>query len=521
MGTPIFKICGEDVNVDQAIADALGSSGAFVSVATPALLSTVDDAPMADGAYAWTVSNRVPFYLDKNSGAPPVDNVVIATLSGTGRWIRDLGYNDQLWLNQSTWFIDSVVGDDTLSGRLLITPIKTIAEWYRRTGGQLTSVNTTINLLGLTTWPSTDPFNYSVLPVGGNRTLIVIGVLTVVRSGSINSAGLANPPMNSGNFISDGVSDWTADVGKIVRFANGNHAVVTKNFGMGSAGVSLFTNTAGAPLAAPITPMAYDVVEGMSIVFNARALEGGVTGNPGQGAAIRVQDLAISNQLRTWNPADIFARCRLPIGNDARYASGARFLGCSIGAFDAPIQAAQPGRFHIAGCGIFGDVNVLGSASMTYENNTMMGSTLSCGGAGFSTDTFEKLGGKLSITTGGVTTNGAGNGFFDSTPGPALDVTHGGVVRIANLSLYGSVNLGGLRARNGARVFIAAGYTPSITGGTQLDLPGGPNQVPPIPPSGVVAAAQPCNTFALWAAGLFLRTVTTQTENVGVYGTDL
>jgi hypothetical protein len=528
MGTPIFKICGEDVNVDQAIAVAIAgivASGGSLSVANPALLSTLDNGPMTDGSYCWVTSNRVPFFLDKSSTLTADGISVVATLSGTGRWVRALDFHDQTWLAQVGWFINPATGNDTNAGTSAPASIKTIAEWYRRTGGQLTV--DTIMFLQASVWPATDPFSYVTLPVGSNRTLSVVGVTTVVRSGTLTNSSNGNPVTNTANQITDGLISWAADVGKVIIFTSGplsgKHVVILRDLGTGVARVSVVTDATGGVFSLPLIGTTYDVVTGTSIAFNGRALEGGTAST---GAAFFVQDLDISNALRTWNYADTFHRCRLMAGNESRYAYGARFNGCSfLGGVGVSFTTLLPARFSIANSAVFIPINVVGLSVLNFQNSIAqstptVAATLSCGSLGTSSEANEQTGGNVSLTNASVTGIGAGCGFFDNTTGEAaVVVANGGLVRVGNISLYGKDNLKGLVARNGARIFIDSSYTPTLTGTIELFLADALTHMPKLPAGGPVPGNFALSTFSQWNLTPFFRTVTTQIENVGMYGT--
>jgi hypothetical protein len=527
MGTPIFKICGEDVNVDQAIADALADSGLGISVNVPTELTALDDASMTNGAYVWVATQRVPYYLDKTSTATLAANSVVATGSSTGRWVRDLGFNSQTWIAQNGWFINPTTGSDTGSGTVA-SPIATIAEWYRRTGGQFIN-DTQMTLLSAAlpgnAWPVSDPFEYTVLPLGVEKVFSVIGTNVTSRSGTITAATTGDPAANTANTITDGVISWASDVGSIILFANGTHSVIAKNIGAGVARISIVTNTTGTVQAVP-TSGSYQIVTGTSIRFEGRALDGGTAIGSIAGAALYVQDLTITNSLRTWNYSDIFARCRLNAltSIDQKYSYGSRFFGCSIvGTFIASL----PSRFTIAASCLFGEVSMAGSATLHYENNLAQGARMFCGrptDASGAFDSYEISGAKITLSNAGVTANGAGCGFFDMAS-VVLEVSHAGMVNIGNRCFYGNVTAQLLLMRSVAQVIIDSSYTPTIvtTAGLPINLPNLPapspigTQIPRLTPGAVVPAAASCTTFAAWDAAPFSRQVTTQTQGCGLY----
>src|SRR5512138_2293567 len=98
-------------------------------VANIAALSATNDAQIPNGTGKFVATVRDMFYLDKTSVAAANGITVVATLSGTGRWIRSFTV-DQAWVNQTNWYINATTGSDEATGALG-APIKTWAELNR------------------------------------------------------------------------------------------------------------------------------------------------------------------------------------------------------------------------------------------------------------------------------------------------------------------------------------------------------------------------------------------------------
>ena len=184
------------------------------SVANVAALATVDDSRIPDGSQKLVRTLWDTWTLDKTSTSATDNITVIATASGTGRWIRDIQPNAERWGNQTTWYIDADNGDDENDGNTDSTELATWEEFRRRVepGGVLDD---------MTVYIETDLPNTILFVGGGQSTLTIEGVPTTVYTGTVNTFAFT-PATNTPPTLND--AGWTvADhVGQHVRFTSGD-----------------------------------------------------------------------------------------------------------------------------------------------------------------------------------------------------------------------------------------------------------------------------------------------------------
>jgi len=120
----------------QAPADLriVGSRSTIAGEARFSLVAMkVDRLP--DGAIVYVQSVKAYFQLDKAS-TETADGISVVAAFGGGRWYRKpsdfAGISP--WLQQTTWYVDAVDGDDENTGLTSGVPIKTFAELRRRFG---------------------------------------------------------------------------------------------------------------------------------------------------------------------------------------------------------------------------------------------------------------------------------------------------------------------------------------------------------------------------------------------------
>jgi hypothetical protein len=124
------KPTGLEISVD---ADELGGS---TVVATMADLEDLADTDLDDGHLVFVASISAMFEFRRTTSFTVIPMLVVESFSGTGRWMRQM-VPALRWQKQENWFIDAVAGDDEALGNSDTVPIKTQAEWQRRTGGRL------------------------------------------------------------------------------------------------------------------------------------------------------------------------------------------------------------------------------------------------------------------------------------------------------------------------------------------------------------------------------------------------
>ncbi len=186
-------------------------------VATLNALSAVADIDLENGTLIYVESLKAHFLLDKNSSTTVEDHNIIATLSGTGRWIRNI--ESKYWLNQTTWYIDPTSGDNENSGLTSILPIKTWRELVRRIG-HTPQIRTRIDVYFLGDIPSTDPVNLRPTLTNGGF-LYLHGVKTSIASGTLTTVTARVTATNTPLQLTDTSMTWTSHVGKFVEITAG------------------------------------------------------------------------------------------------------------------------------------------------------------------------------------------------------------------------------------------------------------------------------------------------------------
>jgi hypothetical protein len=227
------------VHEDTRITSAWGKlmrivSDAFAddTVNTP---SDLTPALVPNGTMKYVEDLKCTFIYDQTSTLAP-DGITIIDSDFNGNWLRQDPAPDA-WGKQATWYIDPVAGIDTNPGTLAL-PLKTLAEWYRRTGGIVDDIVVNVYLVG--NIPATDPLPARIgWKNSGN--LIIQGTRTAVATGTLTGYTPANFAGNTGYQIS-AVIDWAPHVGRLVydteqqawfRIAKdltGGNAIITRPF---------------------------------------------------------------------------------------------------------------------------------------------------------------------------------------------------------------------------------------------------------------------------------------------------
>jgi len=234
------------------------------SLANIAGFATVDDTRIPDGSSKFVRTVKDTFHLDKTSAAV-VDNItVVATMSGDGRWIRDLQPN-AVWGSQATWYVDPLTGNDENTGATALVPLATFAEARRRVEPIGVLVDMTIYIVS--SLAATDLVGMNC----GGKTLTIEGVPTVLQTGEVVAYSKDAAANNPGH-LSD--ATWTvADVlHKHVLFTSGAAAGmgcwVMEDLGGGDSRVTTICNQVyGFPSTATPAPGDTFEVQEMPSVF--------------------------------------------------------------------------------------------------------------------------------------------------------------------------------------------------------------------------------------------------------------
>jgi len=218
---------GEDETVIAAVVNPLVAavSGAIIPPAAnvPAL-SLIDDTLLANGALVWVTSRKRYFSLDKTSSAALTSGEVVATKSGTGRWVSLDATTSFVWSLQTVWYLDpanaSNAASDDNNGLTAGTPLLTGEELQRRLGTLQRTLNggstVTVNVLS-------SGANLSFMGVKG--TINVVGTRTQIFAGTLTSATAINRAGNTPQIIqaSGLAGSWTAlgGVSQRIRLTSG------------------------------------------------------------------------------------------------------------------------------------------------------------------------------------------------------------------------------------------------------------------------------------------------------------
>ena len=183
------------------------------SVANLAAFASVDDTRIPDGSGKFVRTLLDTFHLDKTSTATVDGITVVATMSGTGRWVRDLQPN-ATWGSQGTFYVDPVTGSDENTGLTNLVPLATFAEARRRLEPIGVLVDTTIYIMSDLAVDD---------PVGINcsgEVLTIEGISTTLYSGTV-AAYTKNPSTNTPGTLSDAAWTVATYLHKHIRFTSG------------------------------------------------------------------------------------------------------------------------------------------------------------------------------------------------------------------------------------------------------------------------------------------------------------
>ncbi len=460
-----FEIAlGQTSSSDEMIAalDAATAQDAEETrVATVAALALLDTTLEDDGTSRFVTTKLQAYRLDKASTETVNGITVVATLSGTGRWVR-LSTPVPHWTAQTTWYQDAVAGDDENSGATSLLPVKTFREICCRLRRQ-SATTYTFNCLNATTASlSTDYVrfdgDYDTAVIAANHTNVIVGVRTTLATGTFTASSATVVGTNTQASVTAVAGPWTAQLGRHIVVtsgaATGGVAVILKDLGADAARVSEFINeTTGVLTAFPAPGDTFAIVGESSWLAplngNTKWIElknvelstgilnvyDGVLGMRGTRHTAALSSVAIiGNSVITMiNPAIYFAAVT-------------RFLNAS----DA-------------------GVNITGGGSINARLEFQ-------GGQGrISIGDFVGNGGSMRNVPatsqpflGGQFINRVGTklGWFDAPASePAIAIDRGNTFVVSG-TLYGTTANAtyGVSVKNGGRMMILAAITPTITG---------------------------------------------------------
>lgn len=182
------------------------------NVANIAALTALDDTIRATGRQGWIATKKAPYLLDKTAVGTVDGNFYVATLSGTGRWVRALVPVPE-WQAKATdgtgIFIDPVAGNDEGVGSVG-TPIKSMKEFCARMFGAVFTVAPRLTVAaGVGSAVASDGVLWGFSCVPGIR-MLMIGTATVLTAGVVLSAAADLNPAVSAGFLTSVITDFNA-----------------------------------------------------------------------------------------------------------------------------------------------------------------------------------------------------------------------------------------------------------------------------------------------------------------------
>lgn len=444
----------------------------------------IDPLKIRQGTRAWVTSLRTYFWYDTEYYI--ATDGINAVGPGGSQWLRDLSYKDFTWVDNTSWTIDPVGGNDEN-----IANLATLGEWYRRTGGRFARSGTTITLIGngATPFPGGDPGAYTVEYIGDTlgaapnslAQFIVQGALSYLSAGTVTAFTKVDPVAGNANELE---TSATLIPGDCIRFSsgplNGNTFFVTKALG---ANKYRLTDNGAHTLITPADPGdTFNVLDLVQVRGNicSRGHHTQVI-NFGQHlldvASGTTNDFIIDSRISTNTLGSVdrvtgtrhnYQRCcftAVHAVNTQEYFNSCGFLDRVI--FNEVGQGAQ-----LLTCVHEGHIWVGGNPAQSNTLNTHSVSVVGC--CFFGSDY-------------GVVSSNNSNVSVQS-------------------SMFGSVGYVGARATNGGHIYFTAGGTYTIAGATQnLMLSNGTTALPNLEASAgaVIPALSAMTTYADLTAAPF------------------
>ena len=385
------------------------------------------------------------------------------------------------FLTQSTWYVDSVNGNDANTGATAGTALKTLAELTRRFQARLLAQDTTINLSGTFT-------NFLSLrcSITQGKTLTVQGTMTQASAGSITAAFVAYAPAtNVDAKLTDATQTWATQVDRRIRMTSGaaadSIAWVLKDLGANVARVSQFVlrGIAGnsGKMVTPAQNDTYVVETYNATVYGLDVVVGGggnvyckdfqVTGDTANGLPSRFEVCGLDG--KAWVPRNCILDGVEFLGAVQCYYWQASLVGC---------RQRCDLRFYQSTCAVFGHVlkQPTGQALSCYLSSfagcriLVCATIISQGATGISSGD----GGVLFVVFDSAFA-AASIGGYDNTTNPIVEV---GVVSacylvVANAYIFGSGNTASSNTKVHNGGVIAYTSKPVVTGTGNDALVGG------------------------------------------------
>jgi hypothetical protein len=187
-------------------------------------LSSLAATSLADGTTAYVDSVSAFFKLAQSSLTTDAITVIAASGKAGYQWQR-LSQQSPTYWSQTSWTIDPSGGNDENPGTSL-SPLKTWAEWARRTHRAQISTAVTVTVVS----DMTDADDMVVdLDTIGSGTLTIQGTTSVVATTTVTAAQARTPASNQANEITTS-ADLSSYVGSLLRVqGTSNYAAIVKS----------------------------------------------------------------------------------------------------------------------------------------------------------------------------------------------------------------------------------------------------------------------------------------------------
>lgn len=172
----------------------------------------------ATSPYLVWVETLECFWHRNPTSTEAADAITVIAAIGGGRWERITSSTSLRWLSQADWYV-SDTGDDENPGTLAL-PLATIEEVSRRISVGPIAQDTTVWLTAGTTITQA---NVSVDGGGAGRTFTIRSIYTYDVADVVTTWTPLDHVTPSGNLIAGtAIADWTAYVGRRLRFTSGD-----------------------------------------------------------------------------------------------------------------------------------------------------------------------------------------------------------------------------------------------------------------------------------------------------------
>lgn len=258
---------------------AVPGGDSLVAVADIAALQALDDTAVDDGGVVSVKSVLDLWMLDKTSVLATDGITIVATNSGTGRWVR-LKVPNLTWQLQATWYIDEITGGDENNGATPLSALASWGEYQRRIGEGPLEVSHTVTF----TSTLSQDIHVNTVSIDDSVTMTLQGVRSSpIYSGSVT----AKQALNAGGNVDLQVTDaalpvsWTASglVDRLYVLTSGANAGaagwIAKDVGGKAARITKAYNEGAGTYVEPAIGDSFDVVDLGLVNGTLRGIEGG------------------------------------------------------------------------------------------------------------------------------------------------------------------------------------------------------------------------------------------------------